>query len=119
QSDRGYDSRVLAEGDIFSAVVIRPGTYSVTNALTGATGEIVVSYPRIDDKPYRPPNPANIECSPGSFEPPRIALQPGQGMLFHAGVRSHIIIRLLQPDDGPQKPAAAAGRTGWKKTSLE
>src|SRR5439155_10632380 len=84
QSDRGYDSRVLAEGDIFSAIIIRPGTYSMTNALTRATGEIVVSYPRVEDKRYRPPNPVNIECGPASFEPPSVALQPGQGMLFDA-----------------------------------
>lgn len=31
QTQRGYDSRTLAEGDIFSAIIIRPGTYSVTN----------------------------------------------------------------------------------------
>jgi hypothetical protein len=118
QSQRGYDSRVLAEGDIFSAIIIRPGRYSMTNASTKASGEIVVSYPQIGDKAYRPPNPVRVECGPASFEPARVALQPGQGVLFHARVHSHIVIHLLQPDDGPTKQPAVPGRAGWRKSSL-
>lgn len=119
QAQRGYDSRVLAEGDIFSAIIIRPGTYSVANVLTKATGEAVVAYPKTSEKAYRPPNPVRIECGPQSFEPARIPLQPGQGMLFHAQAPSHIVIRLLKPDDGPPKTPAPAARSGWQKTSLK
>jgi len=118
QTDRGYDSRALSPGDIFSATIIRPGTYSMTNVSTNASGEIVVSYPVIGEKAYRPPNPIRIDCGPQSFEPAKIALQPGQGMLFQAKVPSHIVIKLLKPDDGPPKPSGITGRRGWKKPEL-
>jgi hypothetical protein len=118
QTERGYDSRVLCEGDVFSAILLRPGTYSLTNALTKATGEIVVSYPRMGEKAYRPPNPVRIDCGPKSFELAKIPLQPGQGMLFHAKVPSHIVIRLTKADDGPSKERGIVGRAGWKSPSL-
>lgn len=116
QTDRGYDSRVLAAGDVFSTIILRPGTYSVTNTRTKATGEIVVSYPKIGEKAYRPPDPMRISCGPHSFEPARISLQPGQGALFEAKVASHVVIHLLRPDDGPAKEQqGGGGRAGWKK----
>jgi hypothetical protein len=118
-AQRGYDSRMLAEGDVFSATIIRPGTYAMTNAATHAAGEIVVSYPVKGKTAYRPPNPLRIDCGPQSFEPARIALQPGQGMLFQAKVPSHIVIKLLKPDDGPPKPPGGTDRAGWTKAELK
>ena len=96
-----FNSRKLDERDIFSAVIIRPGTYSVTNLLTKARGDIVVAYPKIGKTAYRPPSPVRVECSREAIEPKRIELQPGQGMLYHFKVPSHIKIELLRPDDGP------------------
>jgi len=117
QTDRGYDSRVLAEGDIFTASIIRPGTYSVTNVQNKATADVVVSYPVIGERAYRPSNPVRVDCG-AKFEPAKISLQPGQGMLFHAKVPSRIDIRLVKPDDGPPRNTGAGGRAGWKKPSL-
>ena len=103
-NQRGYDSRVLAEGDVFSAVVIRPGTYAVRNELTKAVGELTVSYPVVGERPYRPPNPVRVQCGPEQFEPPQLTLQPGQGILFDARAPTRIVIELLRADDGPPRP---------------
>lgn len=100
-----FDSRKLDQRDIFSAIILRPGTYSVTNLLTKAKGEIIVSYPKIGKTAYHPPAPIRVECSRETFEPTRVELQPGQGILYYFKVPSRIKIELLKPDDGPSKKA--------------
>ena len=77
-----FDSRQLVEGDIFSAVIIRPGSYSVANVLTKAQGEIVVSYPKTEKTAYVLLSNKCAECTSDGFQPPRLELQPGQGVLF-------------------------------------
>ena len=51
-----FDSRELKGDDIFSAFILRPGTYSVMNVLGKGKGEVTVSYPKIGKTPYRPPS---------------------------------------------------------------
>jgi hypothetical protein len=111
-----FDSRELQDGDIFSAIIIRPGTYSVENLLTRATAELKVAYPTLGKTAYRPPGPLRAECAPRSIDPARLDLQPGQGVNFHAKAPSRIKITLVKADDGPgrQEP----GRSGWKKPTL-
>lgn len=112
-----FDSRELKGEDIFSAVILRPGTYSATNALGGkekGEGKITVGYPKIGKTPYRPPNPVKVECSARGFEPGKVELQPGQAVLFHATAPSRIAVQLLKADDGPgDRPERV--RQGWKK----
>jgi hypothetical protein len=85
------DSRELKGEDIFSAVILRPGTYSASNSLNAkAKGKITVGYPKIGKTPYRPPSPASIVCSAGGFEPSSVELQPGQAVLFQAAAPSRI-----------------------------
>ncbi len=112
-----FDSRQLEEGDVFSAVIIRPGAYSIANALTKARGEVSVAYPKIGKLPYRPPKPVRVDCTPELFDPKKIELQPGQAILFHFKTRSRIRIELVKPDDGPRRPEQAA-RVGWEKMAL-
>ena len=116
--DKGYDSRALAEGDAFTAVVIRPGTYAVANELTRAAGHLVVSYPKITDKPYVPPKPIRVACGPAAFEPAHLEVQPGQGIIFEAKAPSRIVIRLEKPDDGPAGPRPRE-RTGLRRAALK
>jgi hypothetical protein len=116
-----FDSRKLQNGDIFAVTLLRPGRYSLTNTLhstgagpapggTGAQGEIRVAYPVIGDKPYRPPDPLQVQVGEGGFQPNSIQLQPVQGLIFHVGnVAARIQIELVEPDDGPP-----AGGTGAK-----
>ena len=100
-----FDSRKLQNGDIFAVTLLRPGRYSLTNALHGAgtmQGEIRVSYPVIGDKPYSPPEPLQVQVGEGGFQPSSIQLQPMQGLIFHIGnVAARIQIELVEPDDGP------------------
>lgn len=110
--ERGYDSRMLIDGDLFSAIVLRPGTYSVSNTLTHASGQIVVSYPKIGDKAYVPPPPVRVVCGPKSLEPANIEVQPGQGILFEVKAATRIAIELQKADDGPHG-AGKRGRAGW------
>jgi hypothetical protein len=117
--NKGYDSRTLAGGDIFSAILLRPGVYRVTNTLGKAKGEVVVAYPPpVGDKPYRPPSPLRVESGPEGFHPPRVSVQPGQGVLFSAKCPTRIAIELVKPDDGPN-PARPTARAGWNKQALQ
>jgi hypothetical protein len=112
-----FDSRELTERDIFAAIIIRPGAYSVTNLLTKARGEVVVRYPTPGKFVYPPPNPVKVECAQGAIEPKRIELQPGQGLVYHPKVPSRIKIELLKPDDGPGRSRVPV-RDGWRKPVL-
>jgi hypothetical protein len=115
ENDRGYETRTLKNGDAFTAMILRPGTYSVRNALTKAAAEVVVKYPPPPgDKPYVPAAPVRFECTSSGFEHKgRIELGVGQGMVFTARVDSRIEIKLEKPDDGSPRPDR--GRTGFRK----
>ena len=102
EKDKGYDSRSLAEGDVFTAIVLRPGAYSIVNSLTGAKGELIVNYPKQGEKRYRPPAPVRVMCQLKSFEPARAQIDPGQGVIFESRAYSRIQIKLEKPDDGPK-----------------
>jgi hypothetical protein len=111
-----FDSRELQDGDIFSAIIIRPGTYSVENLLTKAKAELKVAYPKLGTTAYRPPGPLTAECARHSIDPAKLDLQPGQGVNFHAKAPSRIKIELVKADDGPGRHEPA--RSGWKKPTL-
>lgn len=110
---KAYDSRELQPGDIYSAVLIRPGTYSVTNTLSKAQGEFTVAYPVVGKTAFRPPPPVNIECGQG-FDPRAVQLQPSQGINVHVKVPARIKIELTRPDDGPGSHEPTR-RSGWEK----
>jgi hypothetical protein len=113
-----FDSRELKGEDIFSAVILRPGTYSASNTLGGKTkGKIVVGYPKIGKTAYRPPSPAKVVCSERGFEPGSVELQPGQAVLFHTAAPSRITLELSKADDGPANRPEHV-RPGWKKAAL-
>ncbi|MES2221847.1 MAG: hypothetical protein V4587_12890 [Acidobacteriota bacterium] len=119
QQQNQFDSRELNCEDIFSAVILRPGTYSISNASNSkAKGKITVGYPKIGKTAYRPPSPTKIICSESGFEPANVEIQPGQAVLFQANAPSRIAIELVKADDGPAgRPEHA--RAGWKKAVLE
>jgi hypothetical protein len=114
ENDKGYDSRTLNNGDAFTAMILRPGTYSIRNTLTKAAAEVMVHYPKVGDKPYVPPPPVRIECTAGGFDTEgRIEVGVGQGLIFHARTDSRIEIKLDKPDDGPAR--TDRGRAGYRK----
>lgn len=97
-----FDSGELKEGDLFAVTMLRPGIYSVTNTNTGARGEIVVTYPRVGKKPYRPPRPVKIECLKDEFKPDNTRIEPAQGQIYHFKIPSRIKIVMVKPDNGPK-----------------
>jgi len=118
QQDKGYDSRVLGEGDLFTAVILRPGSYTVHNSLTKAAGRIVVPYPKPGPKAYVAPGPVRVICGPKTLEPASVEAHPGQGVVFEAKASTRIAIKLEKADDGPNAQKSSA-RPGWTRTAMK
>jgi hypothetical protein len=97
-----FDSRELKDDDIFSTMIIRPGTYSVTNVLNNTKAELVVKYPQPGKIEKNPP-PINIDCTVKEITPNKINIYPSHGLVFKCKTPSGIKIELTKPDDGPQK----------------
>ncbi|MEW6605191.1 MAG: hypothetical protein AB1351_10970 [Thermoproteota archaeon] len=93
-----FDSRELKDADMLSVTVIRPGTYSVTNALNNARAELIVNYPE-PGKIQRNPAPVKVECTANQIVPDRIRIDPGQGLVFTFKASSRIRIDLVRPED--------------------
>jgi hypothetical protein len=100
-----FDSRKLSDGAIFSATILRPGTYTAANLLGPGKAKIVVSYPQRGKTAYRPPAPVRVLATEKGFYPERIKLKPAQGLLFECKSLSRIKIELVEPDDGPSRAA--------------
>jgi hypothetical protein len=101
QDDKGYDTRTLLPGDAFAAIVLRPGSYSVKNTVTGAQTELVVDYPPLEERNYRPAGPIRVACEAKAFNPSKLRTGPGQGVIFESRVPSRVAITLATADDGP------------------
>jgi hypothetical protein len=96
-----FDSRKLTIDDFFTATVLRPGTYSITNIYTKAVGELTVAYPEIGKIP-RNPKPITVECDKNSIIPNKIRIDPTQGLVFKFKSPSRIKIELTKPEDRPR-----------------
>jgi hypothetical protein len=99
--NKGYETRVLVEGDSFSAIVLRPGMYELANTVTGAKGRLVVTYPKAGERKYRPDAPIRVACG-RTFEPAEVTIGPAQGVIFEVRTSSRITITLVKADDGPR-----------------
>jgi hypothetical protein len=104
----GYETSSLIAGDIFSAVLARPGRYSIRNTRGEGRAEVTVAYPGTGRVPYTPPAPEVVEVGAG-FEPRAIAVRPLQGINFTIHNDARIVIELLEPDDGPPDSPDGAG----------
>ena len=100
---KDFDSRDLKPGDIFTAIVIRPGAYSVLNVKTKAKIEMVVPYVQPAKQRYEPPTPLNIEVTPDGFGMKRIESKPAQAQVYRLKTPAQIQIELTKPDDGPSQ----------------
>lgn len=100
---KAFDSRHLKAGDIFTATLLRPGTYRATNALNKTHAEIVVSYPVTGKTAYKPGPAMSVECTAEGFAPKEIRLTPAQGQVFHCKTAAHLKIELVKADDGPKR----------------
>ncbi len=100
--DVEFDSRHLGEPDMFAVTLVRPGLYAVRNTLGKAEGRIVVTYPVVGERPYRPADPVGVLCTKKGFDPERVEIGPGQGIIFRFETAAHLVVELLEPDDGPK-----------------
>jgi len=92
-----FDSRELKDGDRFSALIIRPGTYTVTNTLNNSMAELVVNYPELGKARRNLPS-VTVDCS-NEIGPNKIQIDPLQGLVFTCRVSSRIKIDLIRPED--------------------
>jgi hypothetical protein len=99
-----FNSARLDGGAVFSASVLRPGSYSVTNGLSRTRAELTVSYPPRAFSSYRPGEPIHVAVMEQGFNPARIAVGPAQGLVFDCKAPARIVIALEMADDGPGKP---------------
>ena len=102
EAEPEFDSACLEGEDMFMLTMIRPGTYSMQNSLTGARGEIVVPYPEPAKGPYRPPAPVEIGSSEKAFRPTRAKVQPAQGVVWRFKSPGRIELDLVKPQDSPK-----------------
>jgi hypothetical protein len=114
EGEAAFDSRRLGEADVFAVTLVRPGRYTMRNALTGAQGTITVAYPVRGREAYRPPAPQTVQCTAEGFAPGDIGLQPAQGLIFRFAVPSRIEIELAEADDGPAREARPR-KVRWQK----
>jgi hypothetical protein len=97
-----FDSKELKDGVIFSAMVIRPGTYLITNTVNNAKADLVVNYPELG-KMKKILIPINIEINAKEIIPNKINIDPSQGLIFKINTLSRIRIELTKPEDRPLK----------------
>ena len=97
-----FDSKELKDGVIFSAMVIRPGTYLITNTINNAKAELVINYPELG-KMKKILIPINIESNTKEIVPNKINIDPSQGLIFRINTLSRIRIELTKPEDRPLK----------------
>lgn len=97
-----FDSRRLGPGDVYGLTLVRPGVYSVRNTHDDAAGRIVVDYPVVGARPYRPAEPLRVSCMRNQLVPSEIRIGPGQGIVFEIETDARLLIDLVEPDDGPE-----------------
>ena len=102
---RPWNSQRLKAGDIFSAIPLRPGSYSLSNVAgenTITTTRLVVTYPDPrDNKKGRPrPQPIYATFHRQSFDPEPLEIRPGQGIVIATKDTARFMLTLEQPDDG-------------------
>ncbi len=96
-----FNSTALDDGAVFSARILRPGSYVVTNTHGRTHARLMIAYPPKAFSGYRPPEPERVEVTEKGFDPETIVLKPAQGVLFECRTRARIVIELEEADDGP------------------
>jgi hypothetical protein len=122
ESGRGkkvFDSRALGASDMLAVVLLRPGTYSVTNASNGTKADLKVAYP---EKASGLLEPVKVVCAADGIRPNAFRVHPTQGLVFSFETPSRVKIDLVAPEDrarpsAPAPPPKAASQGTAKKHS--
>jgi len=108
ESGRGkkvFDSRALGAGDTLAVVLLRPGTYSVTNASNGTKADLKIAYP---GKATGLLEPVKVVCAADGIRPNAIRARPTQGLVFNFETPSRLKIDLVAPEDRTRPSAPSA-----------
>lgn len=100
ETNKVFDSRELKDQDIFSTLILRPGTYKIANIISNAEGELTILYPEIGKTP-RNPTTVSVELTGKNITPNKIEIHPNQGLIFKCTTPSRIKIELIKPLDKP------------------
>lgn len=95
---REFDSGELAEDDAFSALLLRPGSYTAKNTLGDASAELTVNYP--DGRTGAANQDAIVvTVTDDGFEPAEVEMDPGRGVSFVVETEARIVIELDEPHE--------------------
>jgi hypothetical protein len=101
----GWDSRRLERGDIFSAIPLRPGMYTLANSLDqrspAAAVTVIYPDPRHVSHDLARSRPLYLHYDRHGFSVRTIELQPGQGIVITVKELARFNLTLQRPDDGP------------------
>lgn len=105
-----FDSRKLKPGDLFIAILIRPGTHEAK--MPKAKAAIRVRAPEASDKPFQAPPPAGMTCTKTGFAPKKLEIYATQGIVFDFEVPSSVQIDLTKP--AATKAAKSLRTVRWR-----
>lgn len=118
ESGRGekvFDSRALGRRDMLAVVLLRPGTYSVTNATNGTKADLKVAYP---EKALGLLEPVKVVCAADGIRPNVVRVRPTQGLVFTFETPSRVKVELAAAEDRARPSAPAAPpKTAAKRQS--
>jgi len=101
---RPWNSQRLDDGDIFSTVPLRPGSYTLSNVASERTvaTRLVVTYPdpRENTRDRPRPTPVYATFKRRRFDPEAFTVDPGQGIVIATKDTARFTLTLDQPDDG-------------------
>ena len=109
-----FDSRVLGQGDIFVAHVMRPGSYAIRNVKGEGRAHLKVEYPE-RGKLALNIDPVMVECSNGTMNPDEVKVQSVQAVMFSCTQESRITIELKIPEDRPRPGTSPATLASMQK----
>ena len=112
-----FDSQNLGDGDYFTATILRPGTYAITDIVSGGKANLTVIYPQIGKIPKRP-EPLRIKCTKNTIIPSNITIHPTQPLVFSFEVKSRIKIELVKPEDRQRETQQQKFTLGSEKSKV-
>jgi len=111
-----FDSRALQPGDLFVAMLLRPGSYELSGDGVRATGTLRVAYPGSGKERLADLEAARVRVTEKGFEPQATRVHAGQGTVFEVAARDvSVRVTLQEPDDGPDAGKPAPRRHHWVK----
>lgn len=98
-----FDTRELGPGDLFAVTLLRPGLYSLTNALAddAQSADITVNYPPTSEQPFITPPAVRVKTTEKGFRPARVRLTATQGIVIESSVPARYLLELREPLDPP------------------